>query len=248
MNLDPAADTDDYEPGNNNSNSSSVYCLDIRECITVAEVMEEMGLGPNGALLYCMEYFLNSCMEWLQDQLDSQFSEDDYVLMDCPGQLELYTHVPVMPRLIGILQMWGYAVGSVFCVDAPSTLLEASKFVSASLLSLSAMMALELPHVNVMTKCDLVAEGLVDEFLEQGSALEVLERDVYMRRARHYSLTQAIAQVLDDYSMVSFVPLNIQDEDSIDHVLTMLDHVVQYGEDAEVYGANHDEDGDGDEE
>lgn len=30
----------------------SIYCLDIRELITVDDVMEEFGFGPNGALLY----------------------------------------------------------------------------------------------------------------------------------------------------------------------------------------------------
>lgn len=29
---------------------------DIRELISLEDVMEELGLGPNGGLLYCMEY------------------------------------------------------------------------------------------------------------------------------------------------------------------------------------------------
>lgn len=29
---------------------------DIRELISLDDVMEEYGLGPNGALMYCMEY------------------------------------------------------------------------------------------------------------------------------------------------------------------------------------------------
>jgi GPN-loop GTPase len=38
-------------------------------------------------------------MEWLRDQLDG-YAEDDYLLLDCPGQIELYSHVPVM-RMVG---------------------------------------------------------------------------------------------------------------------------------------------------
>jgi len=34
--------------------------------------------------------------------------------------------------------------------------------------------------------------------------------------------------------MVSFLPLNIRDEDSIDLVLSTIDHAIQYGEDLEV--------------
>jgi hypothetical protein len=29
---------------------------DIRELISLDDVMEEIGLGPNGGLIYCMEY------------------------------------------------------------------------------------------------------------------------------------------------------------------------------------------------
>lgn len=38
--------------------------------------------------------------------------------------------------------------------------------------------------------------------------------------------------------MVSFIPLNITDEESIDHVLAHVDHTIQYGEDLEVRGAD----------
>lgn len=31
---------------------------DIRELISLDDVMEELGLGPNGGLIYCMEYVL----------------------------------------------------------------------------------------------------------------------------------------------------------------------------------------------
>ena len=36
---------------------------DIRELISLDDVMEELGLGPNGGLVYCMEYpfFLKGC-------------------------------------------------------------------------------------------------------------------------------------------------------------------------------------------
>lgn len=29
---------------------------DVRELISLDDVMEELGLGPNGGLVYCMEY------------------------------------------------------------------------------------------------------------------------------------------------------------------------------------------------
>jgi hypothetical protein len=44
---------------------------------------KELGpLGPNGALIFCMEYLVKN-MGWLHEQLNE--GEDDYFLFDCPG-------------------------------------------------------------------------------------------------------------------------------------------------------------------
>lgn len=47
--------------------------------------MEELELGPNGGLVYCMEYLLDN-LDWLKDELD-KFDEDEYIIFDCPGQV-----------------------------------------------------------------------------------------------------------------------------------------------------------------
>lgn len=44
FNLDPAAERFEYEPS-----------IDLRELISLEDVMEEMDLGPNGGLIYCFE-------------------------------------------------------------------------------------------------------------------------------------------------------------------------------------------------
>lgn len=85
-NLDPAAERFKY-----------ALSFDIRDLISVDDVMSELHLGPNGALMYCMEYLVDN-IDWLRDQLEG-FLEDDYLLLDCPGQIELYSHVPVMKRV-----------------------------------------------------------------------------------------------------------------------------------------------------
>lgn len=43
---------------------------------------KELALGPNGGLVYCMEYLAKN-LEWLHEQLNE--AEDDYFLFDCPG-------------------------------------------------------------------------------------------------------------------------------------------------------------------
>jgi GTPase SAR1 family protein len=243
-NLDPAAEDFGYQ-----------LAFDIRDLISVEEVMEELSLGPNGALVYCMEYLLNN-MDWLQEELDA-FGDDDYLSLDCPGQLELYTHIPLMRNVIDRMRMWGYAnsMVAIFLLDA-TFVADTSKFLSGSLLSLSAMIALELPHVNVLTKCDLLTDEEVEQTLNSSSATELWDREqdrtsilppnfeegteeqrgLERRRRHRQRLTDSISQLLDDYTMVSFLPLNIRDEDSTDHVLSCVDATIQYGEDAEVRG------------
>ena len=50
---------------------------------------------------------------------------------------------------------------------------------------------------------------------------------------RFYALNEAIVQLIEDYSMVSFLPLDQTDEESINRVLACIDNAVQYGEDEE---------------
>lgn len=46
VNLDPAADPDSFE---------HAPSIDIRELVTLEDVMDELGFGPNGGLLHCFE-------------------------------------------------------------------------------------------------------------------------------------------------------------------------------------------------
>lgn len=238
-NLDPAAENFDYE-----------LSFDIRDLITVDDVMDELGLGPNGALMYSMEYLLEN-MEWLEEELD-RFLEDDYLLLDCPGQVELYTHQPVMKKVIERLNMWGYQhIAGVFVLDA-TFVCDAPKFISGIFLSLSAMVSLELPHVNVLSKCDLVDKEKVEEILDVQSAQELWSIEAssnstvnqrWIARNPH-RLTESICSLIDDYSMVNFLPLDISDEESINIVISHIDHAIQYGENLEVRDTDTTPDGD----
>lgn len=76
---------------------------------------------------------------------------------DLPGQIELYTHLPVMQQLVGFLsKQCGYTLCAIYCLDS-LFITDPSRFVSGTLMCLSAMIHLELPHINLLTKCDLVA-------------------------------------------------------------------------------------------
>ena len=70
------------------------------------QVMERLTLGPNGAILFCMEYIENN-METLKEMVMSQKA---YVIFDCPGQVELYTHHAAFRNIVNCISKWGMQV------------------------------------------------------------------------------------------------------------------------------------------
>jgi tRNA U34 5-carboxymethylaminomethyl modifying GTPase MnmE/TrmE len=121
---------------------------------------------------------------------------------------------------------------SVYLLDA-LFVVEPSKFIPGCLLSLSCMLQLETPHINVVTKCDLADKTEVDRILASEGAWMIGLMQKEQLNSRLKKLTEAISNVVDDYMMVSFVTLDVSDEDSIMEVLALTDHAIQYGEDAE---------------
>ncbi|KDD74281.1 putative ATP binding protein [Helicosporidium sp. ATCC 50920] len=206
--------------------------IDIRELITLEDVMQELDLGPNGGLLYCMEYMEEHLDEWLGQELES-FGEDDYLLFDCPGQIELYSHVNVFRSFVDFLRKDGWQVCAVYCMDA-QFVAEAPKFIGGCLSALSAMVHLELPHINVLTKADLIQnKEVLDDYLFP--SVEDMQHRLDTTTAPHLRpLNAAMAQLVDQFGLVSFVSLDITDEESIEQLLLQVDSTIQYGEDQEV--------------
>lgn len=212
--MDPACEFFEYEAS-----------FDIRDLINLEEVMEDLGYGPNGGLVYCMEYLLEN-LDWLKDELET-FGDDDYIILDLPGQVELYSHLSIMHNLANSLTMWGYRTVSVYLIDA-LFVLEPSKFISGCMLSLSCMLQLELPHVNIITKCDIADKEQINMVLESEGAwiVNAMDRQTSGKLRR---LTQALSTVIDDYMIVSFALLDSTDEESIEEVLLRTDMAIQYG-------------------
>lgn len=143
VNLDPANDNMTYKPK-----------INIMDLITVEDVMGNFNLGPNGALMYCMEY-LEENFDWLLHQL--VHLKNTYLIFDMPGQVELYTHHSSIKNIFEKLAKLDYylcavnLIDSHYCSDAP-------KFISTLLLSLSTMMQVALPHVNVLSKVSIIVD------------------------------------------------------------------------------------------
>jgi hypothetical protein len=250
VNLDPAATEFVYEPD-----------IDIKDLISLDDAMEEMGLGPNGGLIACFEYLLEN-LDFLTEPL-GDVGEESLIIIDMPGQIELYTHVPLLPALATELQGGALNIRlcAVYLLEA-TFVLDRAKFFAGTLSAMSAMLMLGVPHVNVLSKMDLVkgtmarrelkrfftpdADLLDDDpagrmrFAENDDGVEgegeggegkgPAEAGSVMAGASFAKLNQAVAQLIDDYSLVSFLQLDVRDEDSVGAILSYVDDAIQFHE------------------
>ena len=220
INLDPAAEKFKYKCD-----------LDIRELININDVMNKQKLGPNGALLYCMEYLYDH-IDFLDDYFNNN-GDNMYYLIDCPGQLELYSHSDIMKKITNYLKKNGFSIVSIFCLDC-TFLQEQSKFISGNVLSLATMIQMELPHLTIMTKCDLISKTKLYNQIEDGIETGDLIKELSPMMGKKMSkLNNVLINFVENYSLVQFNTLNLNDEESISAVLYNADNVLQYFESQE---------------
>lgn len=58
---------------------------------------------------------------------------------------------------------------------------------------------------------------------------------------KYRRLSEAIGMLIEDFSLVRFTPLNLNDEENIADLLLIIDNTIQYGEDADVKTKDFDE-------
>ena len=247
LNLDPANE------GSTESPLPYETLFDVcSEVVNLSSVMEKLELGPNGGLIYCMEY-LEEHVDVLVDRIRERDSTP-YLLLDFPGQVELYTHgtsvqmiLQTLVKKLDLRLCAVHLVDAMFCGDA-------TKFLSAALVSTTTMLRLELPAVNVLSKVDLLAgqslpfqldyytecqdlsrlvpflDGHADDDEEEDGIFDDPDYQRVRQRVRqsafyrkHERLHEALAEVVEDFGLLSFVPLDISDAESVGRVLAKID-------------------------
>ncbi|EZG56393.1 ATP-binding protein, partial [Gregarina niphandrodes] len=212
--------------------------VDVRDLITLEQVMKEQNLGPNGGLVYCNKY-LSENVGWLKDQIKKAKEKKGYthayMLFDMPGQVELYTVDHSIHDIIHALADKDYGIRLVAVHLIDSTLcIDLNHYISALLISLSAQLSLELPFLNVFTKIDLLDEEN-DLKNKHNVSLEFLSRaeDLgYILPLAHQvspvqlfaEFHQNVIELVEDYSLTAYLPLNIQNKESALSVLGMADN------------------------
>ena len=222
VNMDPAATEFAFEP-----------TIDIRDLISLSDVMEELDYGPNGGLVYCFEFLIDN-LDWLEEGLGD--FDDDYLVIDMPGQIELYTHIPVLPRLARWLQdLHGFRLCATYLLESPFVV-DKAKFFAGVMSAMSCMVSVEIPHINILSKMDLIKDDVrrpeLKRFLDP-DPLMVLDDANATTNPRFHSLNRAVVQLIEDFNMVSFLQLESGDEDSVARILSHIDDATQWLEDQE---------------
>jgi len=288
VNLDPANDRTSYKPA-----------LDVHDLVSLDEIMASEELGPNGGVLYALEE-LEHNIQWLEDGLKKlgglctgaplcpiwrlimHINADDYVLFDCPGQVELFTHHYSLRNIFFRLEKLGYRVRSPISPDLPPfgcicslicllqlvtihltdsfVLTQPSLYISALLLVLRTMLQMDLPQVNVLTKIDNLSnfppllfnldfytevhdlEYLLPHLDAERSGVPLPSNDAYDRepdaeqgvtaeerpKSKFAALNRAIIELVQDFSLVSFETLAVEDKASMANLLRVIDRASGY--------------------
>ena len=160
--------------------------------------------------------------------------------------------VPILPNLVKHLTRGSLNINLCAAYLLESTfIIDRAKFFAGTLSAMSAMLMLEVPHVNILSKMDLVKGTVARKDLKKFIDPDVSLLDDTPVNAITYSeeepedpreaknviagtsfdkLNRAVAQLIDDFSMVSFLKLDAQDEDSVNAVLSYIDDAIQFHE------------------
>ena len=81
----------------------------------------------------CMEmaHSCQCCAPPTAKALLQAFGEDDYLIFDCPGQIELYSHVSVFRTLVDWMRGQGWSMCAVYCLDC-QFITETPKFIAGA--------------------------------------------------------------------------------------------------------------------
>ena len=216
INLDPGAERVHYDPE-----------FDVRDLISLSEVMDRYDLGPNGAQILAADLVASQAFD-IMDELEGLHG--DMLVIDTPGQVELFAFREASNHLVDVLGQGRAAL--VFLFD-PMLSQAPSGFVSQMLLSNIVQFRLALPTANFLSKADLLEPEVLEKILEWGERLDVLEADLYEESANRLQadiatgqrVEFAIAQLrtMQDASIIpGLVPLSSEHEEGLADVLTFV--------------------------
>ncbi|KAI4331926.1 hypothetical protein L6164_016872 [Bauhinia variegata] len=154
---------------------------------------------------------------------DSVNVSDHYLLFDFPGQVELFfLHSNAKKVVMKLIKKLNLQLMLTFVVILESISVHC-------FYPLSTMLHLELPHVNVLSKFDLIESygklAFNLDFYTDVQDLSYLQYhlDQDPRSAKYRKLTKELCEVIENFSLVNFTTLDIQDKESVGNLVKLID-------------------------
>jgi GTPase SAR1 family protein len=161
VNLDPAAAILPYEPD-----------IDIREYIDFEKTMLSHQLGPNAALIRSFREAVREIENLIDDVAELRA---DYVLVDTPGQLELFAFRREGRELVKVFKRFPSVL--VYLLD-PVTSHSTRLFAASLFLTTSVYFSLDLQTIIAVTKIDAVPRRVLRRIKRWINSQEALEVDI----------------------------------------------------------------------
>ncbi|MFB5598001.1 MAG: ATP/GTP-binding protein [Nitrosopumilaceae archaeon] len=217
LNLDPGVESLPY-----------TCDIDIRDHIDIVSIMKQYELGPNGALIMAND-LIASKIDDIQDQIDKV--NPDYLIVDTPGQIELFAYRSSGPFLVENLTTDEKV--SIFLYDG-ALVTTPVNFVSIALLATSIKLRLNLPTINVLTKTDLIGDKIRD-ILKWSTNLTALENAISQEAdGDTYSLTTNILRGLNLSGFAQgLIPISNATGEGMVNLESALSRTINLGEEVE---------------
>lgn len=218
LNLDPGLEGGELAPD-----------VDIRDWVRLSDLEDDYGLGPNGAQVAAADMIALKIFEVKQALAEAP---SDYVLIDTPGQIELFAFREASKAIVEALG--GDRAMLTFMFD-PALARTPSGFVSLLLLSATVEFRFRLPLVNVLSKSDALGEEQLAELLAWADEPSRLYDAVQMGAPTpDVQLSTELFRALEAMGPVSgLVPTSAKERTGMDSFYRECQRIFAGGEDFE---------------
>jgi GTPase SAR1 family protein len=218
LNLDPGSESTELEPD-----------VDIREWVRLSEVMSEHDLGPNGAQVAAADMIALKVFD--VKQALSEF-RSDYVLVDTPGQIELFAFREASRAIVDALSGDRSVISFLF---DPALARTPNGFVSLLLLSATVEFRFRLPTVNVLTKTDILDPARLEEIVGWGDEPGKLYDAVTAETATpDLALSTELFRAMEALApLATLIPTSARSGAGLDHLYRQYQQTFTGGEDLE---------------